>query len=284
MNLKSFFKCVYFIVYKRHFFGLTSIFRVFPNFIIIGVGRGGTTSLYHYLSQHYCLRKSAYDEIGFFDTNYDLGILWYKSMFPTIFTKKRILAKWNHFMTYDVTPFYIYNPKVVQRVFTVIPESKIIAILRNPVDKAYSHYNMGVRSGNEKRSFEDAIKTDLDLIDKNKNIPRNDAYFQDVVEKSYIARGFYAEQLEIWMKNFSREQILIISTEDLAKDTDKTLSTIFHFLGLPDYKIKDLTKKNEVKYPPMREETRKMLVNYFRPYNEKLYSLIGKRFDWDRYA
>ena len=84
------------------------------------------------------------------------------------------------------------------------------------------------------------------------------------------------------MKNFSREQILIISTEDLAKDTDKTLSTIFHFLGLPDYKIKDLTKKNEVKYPPMREETRKMLVNYFRPYNEKLYSLIGKRFDWDK--
>ena len=281
MNIQNFSKRIYYTLYKRHIFGITSGLRVLPDFIIIGVGRGGTTSLYHYLGDHPCMVKSAYDELGFFDTNYDLGTYWYRSLFPTIFTKNKIVSKLQHFMTYDATPSYIRHPWIAKRILQSLSGVKLITILRNPVDKTYSHYHMGVRDENEKRTFEEAIDFDLKFIEQNKDLPKDQTYFEKVVEKSYIARGFYAEQLQNWFNSFSKEQILIISTEELATNPDKTLSTIFRFLGLPDHKIKDLTKRNEAKYPPMNPETREILSNYFKPYNEKLYSLIGKDFGWE---
>ena len=281
MNTKSIIKKIYRVLYKRHIYGISSPFRILPDFIVIGVGRGGTTSLYHYLSQHPCIIKSAYDELGFFDTNFELGIHWYRSLFPTIFHKNRVIRKWKQGMAYDVTPSYIRHPWIIQRIQRLLPNVKLIAILRNPVDRSYSHYHMGKRDGNEKRTLEDAINADIDTLKNNKD-PDVNEYFNTIVERSYLARGFYAEQLQIWLNKFPKERLLVISSEDLATKTNDTLATVFDFLGLPNYKIKDLTRKNEAKYPPMNQDTRKMLVDYFRPHNEKLYSLLGRRFDWDR--
>ena len=78
---------------KRHIYGWSAPIRVLPNVIIIGVVRSGTTSLYHYLAQHPSISKSAYDELGYFDSNYELGLNWYKSLFPTIFEKKKLEKK-----------------------------------------------------------------------------------------------------------------------------------------------------------------------------------------------
>jgi len=281
MSTKNLIKKIYHILYKRHIYGVTSPLRVLPDFMVIGVGRGGTTSLYHYIGQHPCIVKAAYDELGFFDTNFGLGIYWYRSLFPTILHKHRIILKWKQCMTYDVTPSYIRHPWIIQRILKFLPNVKLIAILRNPVDRAYSHYHMGKRDGNEKRTFDDVIKIDIDRLKNKKNLDI-DEYFNTVVERSYLARGFYAEQLQIWMKLFSKEQLLVISSEDLASKTNETLTMIFDFLKLPNYKIRDLTKRNEAKYPPMNPDTRKTLVEYFKPYNEKLYSLLGRKFDWDK--
>ena len=99
------------IVVKRHVYGWSSSLRVLPNLVVIGVVRSGTTSLYHYLSQHPSIVKSTYDELGYFDSNYKLGLNWYKSFFPSIFEKKKVIQKNKKFMTYDVTPFYIYHEK-----------------------------------------------------------------------------------------------------------------------------------------------------------------------------
>ena len=83
---------------KRHFYYLTSSVRVLPNFFVIGAGRTGTTSLYHYLNQHPCITKSAYDELGYFDNNFHLGLNWYRSLFPTKFTQKKVVSKHNNFL------------------------------------------------------------------------------------------------------------------------------------------------------------------------------------------
>ena len=281
MSTKNLIKKIYHMLYKRHIYGVTSPLRVLPDFMVIGVGRGGTTSLYHYLGQHPCIVKAAYDELGFFDTNFGLGIYWYRSLFPTILHKRRIILKWKQCMTYDVTPSYIRHPWIIQRILKFLPNVKLIAILRNPVDRAYSHYHMGKRDGNEKRTFDDVIKIDIDRLENKKNLDV-DEYFNTIVERSYLARGFYAEQLQIWMDRFPKEQLLVISSEDLANKTDETLAIVFDFLKLPNYKIRDLTKRNEAKYPPMNPDTRKTLVEYFKPYNEKLYSLLGRKFDWDK--
>ena len=98
---------------QRHIYYLTSGFRSLPKFFVIGGVRCGTTSLYHYLGQHNCIKQAAYDELGYFDDNFHLGLNWYRSLFPTKFMQKKIENQYKKFLTYDVTPFYIYNPLVV---------------------------------------------------------------------------------------------------------------------------------------------------------------------------
>ena len=178
-------------------------------------------------------------------------------------------------MTYDVTPFYIYNEKAIQRIHQILPNSKLIAILRNPVDRSYSNYFLG----NQQKKFEEVISEEkiiLHKIDKN-NV---DEYY-DFVHTSMLARGFYAEQLENWYKVFPKNQILIIKSEEFATETHKVMNNVFDFLGLPHYEIPDNSKKNKIYYDTMKKETRTDLIEFFRPYNEKLYSLVGRNFNWE---
>ena len=269
---------------QRHVYGITSSMRVLPDCIVTGVGRGGTTSMFKYLNQHSCITKSAYDEIGFFDDNYHLGLNWYRSMFPTKFHKEKIIKKYGKFLTYDVTPWYIRRPWNVKRIHDILPKIKLIAILRNPVDRTYSHYHFARLNHNMTESFDEIIEDDMNNISKfcQSNKKLTDFYFENLVQNSYLARGFYAEQLEKWFEIFEKNQFLIISSEDLAKKTQSTLDVVFKFLDVKPEKINDLKKVNVAKYPPMSMSTRKKLLEYFQESNEKLYNLINCRFEWDK--
>ena len=278
---KSSYKRFYHILVKRHFFGITSIFRVLPDFFVIGPGRTGTTSLFYYLDQHPSLSRSAYDELGFFDVNFHLGLSWYRSLFPSFLTKFRIKSRTNFFMTYDVTPSYVRRPWNANRIKKLFPKSKLIIVLRNPVDKSYSHYHLSTKSG-ETRAFEEVIEKDMNEIKKWNNIKKDDEYFAKKVENSILARGFYVEQLPIWFKLFSKDQILVISSEDLALNTKNTMNDIFEFLNLPKFNIPNTKKVNVSKYSKMNPETRKKLIDYFKPYNEQLYQFLNQKFDWDK--
>ena len=267
---------------KRHFYYLTSSFRVLPNFFVIGPGRTGTTSLYHYLYQHPCIIKSAYDELGFFDDNFHLGLNWYRSLFPTKFTQKKVESKYKKFLTYDVTPQLIRRPWTARRISSYFPNAKLIVVLRNPVDKTYSHYYLSTMESNEKRSFEEIITKEIEEFQKTKYEDKDDFYFSTVVEGSYLARSFYQEQLEIWFKLFPKKQILIIKSEDLSNKTSEVLQNIFNFLMLPEYKIKNVSKHRVSDYSEMNSSTRKTLVEFFKPYNKKLYEFLDRDFGWDK--
>ena len=280
--MKSVYRNFRYLICDRKFQGLTSSIRVLPDFIVIGVGRGGTTSLYNYLNQHNCIKKSSYDEIGFFDDNYHLGINWYRSMFPTKYEKQRITQKFGKFLTYDVTPWYIRRPWIVNRIKTLLPSVKIIAVLRNPVDRTYSHYHLTCREKGLTKSFEEIIEDDIKKINNyDNNLKNSHEYFKDFVQNSHIARGFYLEQLENWLKIFDKKNIMIISSEDLAENTQETLNSIFNFLNLENQKIPNLQKINVAKYPKMKDKTRKTLENYFFNHNENLFNKIGKNFNWN---
>ena len=281
-KIKNAYRFIRYVLLQRHFYGITAPLRVLPDFFVIGVVRSGTTSLYHYLDEHPCITKSAYDELGFFDDNYHLGLNWYRSMFPTKSHKEKIIKKFGKFLTYDVTPFYIYNKISVERIFKAFPNSKIIAVLRNPIDRAYSHYHLSKRAGVVTKSFDDVVKEDMKKIKlyEGTNEKLTDYYFKDVGQNSYLARGFYAEQLKSWFKIFNKNNILIISSENLATKTQNTLDIIFKFLNLEPEKISNLEKVNVAKYPPMSDNIRKELVDYFSKHNENLFNLINLKFDW----
>ena len=284
-GLKRIYHICYYILCKRHFYGITASLRILPDFLVIGVGRGGTTSCFHYLSQHPSIIGSAYDEIGFFDENFHLGLNWYRSMFPTKFLKKKIAKKFGKCLTYDVTPAYIRKPWVARRIKELFPEIKLIALLRNPVDKAYSHYNSKMQvEGDTKTTFEEMIEEDIKMIEKfeNTNSIIDDEYFRNYIEKSPLGRGLYAQQLKIWFELFDPKQILILTSEELSTETNKVMNKIFRFLDLPDYEIPNIVKRSTGNYTKMKMDTRKKLISFFSKYNQDLFKLLDQEFDWNK--
>ncbi|MCK4816957.1 sulfotransferase domain-containing protein, partial [bacterium] len=256
-----------------------------PDFLIIGAQKSGTTSLYYYLSQHPCVLSAGQKEVHFFDDNFAKGLNWYRSQFPTILKKycyQQIKKK--NIITGEASPYYIFHPLAPKRISRILPEVRLIALLRNPIDRAYSQYHHNVRQGREPLSFEDAIAIEHERLQGKKEKMLEDQHYYSFSHKhcSYLSRGIYVEQLETWLSLFPKSQILIISSEDFYTNTPTIFKQILEFLNLPQWEPMLYRRYNPNKYSKMNAATRRYLVGYFRPKNEKLYQLLGVCFDWDR--
>ena len=268
-------KKIYWNFFKRNIFGITASMRVLPDFIIIGSMKCGTTSLYYDICEHPCTLAAAYDEIGFFDSNFHLGINWYRSMFPTQKIMNKIREDTGYSITGEDTPFYFWKKEVAERISLDIPKTKIIVILRNPVDRAYSNYNLAVRENNEKLTFEETIEEEIRFLENHT--------FRDAVDsrRSYLSKGMYKNQIKLWFDVFPRKQIHVLSTEDMQQKPKQELLKIFRFLGIPEYTIKNQQKQKVAKYEEMDVETRKKLLDFYKPYNEDFFQIIQQRFNWE---
>ena len=273
-------KKIYWNFFKRNIFGITGPFRVLPDFIIIGSMKCGTTSLYYDICEHPCASPAAYDEIGFFDSNFHLGLNWYRSMFPTKRQIEGVRRKEGVAITGEDTPFYFWNPVAAKRIQKLLPNIKLITILRNPIDRAYSEYQDWSSRESNPPSFETVIENEINL---QREYPRliTEGNFEVFNQKnSYLLKGVYVDQLKIWAELFPKKQILTLSTENLNSEPTAVLKSVFKYLNLPDYKIKNLQHKKQKKYAPMNPQTRKLLIEFFRPHNESLFKFIGKKFEW----
>ncbi len=264
---------------------LTGQIRLMPDFIIIGAQKGGTTSLYNLLIGHPCIASALVKEVHFFDKNFMKGITWYKAHFPSFLYK--YYAKKMHglnFITGEASPYYIFHPHAPKRISEIVPRVKIIVLLRNPIDRAYSHYHEEVRREREPLSFEDAIKREWERIngEMGKMLEDENYYSFNHQYYSYLSRGIYVDQLKVWMNFFPKEQILILKSEDFYSYPETTLRRVVEFLNLPGWDPKDYRKYNESKYPKMNATTRKYLIDYFLPHNQRLYEYLGMDFEWDR--
>ena len=281
---RKLYQIIYYQLIQRHIFAITGFIRVIPDFLVIGAKRCGTTSLYQHLSEHPCISRSPHDNIGFFNENYHLGINWYKSLFPTVFYKKKMESKNKQCLFFDVTSTYMEEELTAKNVYEVNPNQKIIVILRNPVDRAYSHYHVNVKEKSEKRSFEDAVFEEMNRIKSERIIQNKNKNLRVFTPNNihYLKKGFYALQLKSWFKIFPREQILVLSTEEFQEDQNLIYKKIFDFLNIPNMKIKSTEKMEKGNYIPMKDETRKLLLDYFRQYNYELFELINNEFDWKK--
>ena len=280
--LHSFSKKLYQIY--SNFFGR---FHSLPDFIIIGGGRCGTTSLYYFLSQHPSLYLPKNKGIRFFDRKFHKGLNWYRLFFPSLLKKflvTKIFKK--EFITGEATPLYIQFPHTPKRIRSTIPNVKLIAILRNPVNRAFSQYQSYARSKFEKLSFEEAIrdeeeriKDELDKITKNENYSKNFSY-----EKfAYKTRSRYAEQLEKWFEFFPKNQFLILSSEEYFFEPQKTAEKIMSFLEIKHFKFdsKITLGVTNTESSTMDPKIKQELIKYFEPHNKKLFNLIDLEFDWN---
>ena len=274
-------KKIYWNFFKRNIFGITASMRVLPDFIIIGSMKCGTTSLYYDICEHPCVSPAAYDEIGFFDSNFHLGLNWYRSMFPTKRRIEDIRRKEGVAITGEDTPFYFWNPVAAKRIQKLLPNIKLITILRNPIDRAYSEYQDLVSSESNSPSFETFIENEINTRRKDSSLITEENFEIFNQKNSYLLKGVYVDQLKIWAGLFPKEQIFTLSTENLNSEPITALESVFQYLNLPDYKIKNTRRQKQKKYVPMNSQTRKILIEFFKPHNERLFKFIGKKFDWD---
>jgi len=260
------------------FHRLTTSLRVLPDFLVIGTMKGGTTSFFNYLVEHPQVRPPFRKEIKFFDIHYIQGPGWYRAHFPLGY-KMKIGA-----VTGEATPYYIFHPTAPQRIAQTLPQVRLITLLRNPVDRAYSHYNHMLRVGREPLSFEEAIEREPERLagEAEKIIadPRYSTFKH--LHYSYLARGRYIEQLRQWFKFFPREQMLILSSEDLYSSPASVYGVAVAFLGIPAWEPDDFSVFKQGGYERMPAPLRKRLLDYFKPYNEELFALLDTTFRWDK--
>jgi hypothetical protein len=248
-----------------------SLFSQGPDFIVIGVAKAGTTSLYDYLNDHPMIKMPETKEIHFFDEGYDQGIESYLKHFP----KKKTLE---YPLSGDVTPRYFVKKNVPKRVKNHFPDVKLILLLRNPVDRAFSHYKQHLfpKTGD---SFEKHLAREFLKLSNKKNKE----------DLPLLQRGFYVKHLKEWLKIFPKEQILVLIAEDFYKNTQESMNMIYEFLNIASYQHKSFPISNEGVYKgiALHEKTRALLEDFYKPYNEELQSLFDEfgfniKLTWDK--
>ena len=261
---------------------MTGLARTTPNFIIIGAQRSGTTALYNTLAQHSCITPAIKKEVHFFDVNFEKGFTWYRAHFPSYVYMYAQKVRGRNFATGEASPYYIFHPHVPKRVSELAPEVKLIALLRNPADRAYSHYHHEVRKGFETLSFEDAIEREKErLLTETPRIQADEDYYSfNHRHYSYLSRGIYVDQLKAWSRFFPKEQILVLKSEDFYNNPSSVIGQILEFLKLPSGQLKDQGKYPVYPYSRMDAAVRKQLVDYFELYNQELYEYLGRNLHW----
>lgn len=263
----------------------TSRLRLLPGFLIIGAAKSGTNSLYQYTVAHpnvgYCL----YKEVHFFDSYFAKGVGWYRAHFPLQHRPVYYqLVRRQPFISGEASPYYIFHPSVPERVQKLLPKVKLMAILRNPVDRAYSHYQKNVRRGMEPLSFEEAIQCEEERLRglEEQMLADQDAFYENHQLYSYVNRGIYADQLARWLRFYPREQLLMLRAEDLQDQPAEVMDMVFDFLDLPAWRSgKEYRRYAAYDYAGMNVATREQLLAFYRPHNERLADLLKMDFRWD---
>ena len=256
---------------------LTGPWRGLPSALVIGAQKGGTTSLFNYLVQHPQVLAPLSKEIHYFDLQYQRGVRWYRSQFPYSHSLRR------GSLSLDASPYYLVHPQVPHRAAQLLPEVKLIALLRNPIDRALSHYQHEVRGNREPFSFREALDREVErLAGEEERLQSDPRYYSYNHHRySYTRRGLYLEQLRRWEQHFPRSQMLVLQSERLFSDPASVMDSVHAFLGLPAHRLDRYPPFYEGNYSrAMEPELRGLLAAYFEPHNRALFRWLGEEFDW----
>lgn len=264
---------------------LTGPLRVLPDFIIIGAQKGGTSSLFRYLTDHPAVAASVGKEVHYFDWHFHRGEHWYRAHFPTATHRAIFRARTGQsLVTGEASPYYLLHPHTPKRVKAVVPEVKLIALLRDPVERTLSAYHHQVRRGSESLPLLEAIDREPERLAREIERLAHDETYNSFAHRhfSYLSRGIYADQLAAWFREFPRDRLLVIRSEDFFSSPALSFAQVLDFLGLPRWEPPRFARFNAAEYADMDPATRNRLIEYFAPHNKRLYDLLGRDFGWAR--
>lgn len=256
---------------------------VLPDFLIVGAMKSGTTSVFNYLRRHPQVLAPSKKEIRFFDRHHCEGLSWYQEHFPHKIEVNalRILRR-SPVATGEASPSYMFYPGAIDRIHRSLPSVKLIALLRDPVDRAYSHYMHNVRRNREDLTFEQAIERESDRIQGDLGrLATDDCYVAlNLIYYSYVSRGMYADQIQRMRDVVGEDRLLVLASEDLFQNTVATYDRITDFLGLDRVALRNFVPRNVGSYVPTVTDTHRHLEEVYTEPNRRLFSILGRRFDW----
>jgi len=254
---------------------LTAGIRPMPDFILIGAQKGGSSALYKFISAHPDIKRAFTKEPRYFSGKYhSKSLAWYRAHFP--FKKSSELVG-------EASPSYCTHPLAPKRIQEIVPNAKLLFIVRNPVDRAISNYFHSVAIGAEKLGIEDAFARPMEKFEAEyERIKNEDGYHSHHYQRfAYLHKGFYALHLKRWHEFFPKEQILVVENNELKLKPQETYSAVCEFLGVKKWELQDFGRHNVGKAKKEAPaQLKNQLREFFRAPNEEFYELINKRFNW----
>jgi hypothetical protein len=264
----------------------TSSRRMVPGFVLAGAQRCGTTSLFRALLDHPAIVQPVHHKgVNYFDVDYAEGWAWYQAHFPI-----RAVASWRtrrageDAVTFDASGYYIYHPHAAARIAQDLPDAKILVMLRDPVERAFSAYRHEFARGYETESFERALELEDERVEPELEKMLVDPTYASFSHRhhSYRRRGFYAEQLERFTDALGHDQVLVVDSDNFFSRPVEEYRRIIEFLGLRPHLPAHFDQWNARPGSPMSDVARRQLTAAFEPHDAALEQLLGHTPSWRR--
>ncbi len=272
----------------------TARFRPLPDFLIIGTKRGGTTSLYYdvlklpqvinlFPSARYLPKANETKGVHFFDSNYSRGERWYRSFMPSTFARRVAEHKTGKKVVVgEASPYYLFHPLAAERAAAMVPDAKLIVLLRDPVMRTYSHWKERRRSDAEPLGFAEALEAEPGrLAGEEQRLRADPSYYSYAHEQqSYAAQSRYVHAMRGWASLFGMDRILVVASEEYYSAPAAALQKIAEFLGIDSVPVAEAEHLNAAGGDGIDAPTRQWLAEQFREDNAALEALIGRRLPW----
>jgi len=248
--------------------------RLRPRFLILGAQKAGTTSLFRYLAQHPRVVEPVVKEIHFFDSSWHKGLDWYLAHFPRDPADGTVSG--------EGSPYYLFHPHCADRIHRAFPDARLVALLRNPIDRAVSHHGHERRQGGERRPMEQAFAEEREAMPAEEARLLADPRADSRIHRrgSYLSRGIYAPQLARYLERFPREQLLVLRYDRFFADPAAHFPRVLDHLGLEPSDV-PFARHGAGDGKRVGDLDRDALAAFFRPHNEALSELLGEDFtDW----
>ncbi len=264
---------------------LTSSVRMRPDFLIVGAQRSGTTSMFKTLAQHPMVaRPLLVKGVHYFDVGHDQGMRWYRGHFPVEATS-RFWRRGRRPLTGESSPYYMFHPLAGRRIAAELPEARLIVMLRDPVERAYSGHSHEVGRGFEDLGFEDAVSAEPKrLAGERERLLRDPGYHSEHWQHhAHVTRGQYVEQLRALEAEVGRDRILVVDSADFFAEPEPVFAQVCAFLELEPAQGISFDRHNaRSRQQPLGADLRRRLEDHYAPFDAELADWWGRDPSWRR--